>query len=191
MKTLAFVLALTLALHPAFAIPQSQPTLRLAPSVDREVLEMMKAKGTFLVPTVGGPDASFERAKKDEPRNPERLGRLEALLQSIRQTLQQASSVGVKIASGFDASSAAKQGKNADELVAMTKHGIPPLEAIRAATLNAAELMSWQDRVGAVESGKYADLIAVEGDPLADIAVLQQVKFVMKGGSVVKDTLTH
>ena len=51
--------------------------------------------------------------------------------------------------------------------------------------------MSWQDRVGAVEAGKYADLIAVEGDPLTDIAALQQVKFVMKGGTVVKDTLTH
>jgi imidazolonepropionase-like amidohydrolase len=66
-----------------------------------------------------------------------------------------------------------------------------PLQVIRAATLNAAELMSWQDRVGAVEPGKYADLIAVEGDPLTDIAVLQQVKFVMKGGTVVKDTLTR
>jgi imidazolonepropionase-like amidohydrolase len=52
-------------------------------------------------------------------------------------------------------------------------------------------LLSWQDRVGAVEAGKYADLIAVEGDPLTDIAVLQQVKFVMKGGTVVKDILTH
>jgi imidazolonepropionase-like amidohydrolase len=68
---------------------------------------------------------------------------------------------------------------------------MPPLEAIRAATLNAAELMSWQDRVGAIEAGKYADLVAVEGDPLTDIAVLRQVKFVIKGGAVVKDTLTH
>jgi imidazolonepropionase-like amidohydrolase len=68
---------------------------------------------------------------------------------------------------------------------------MPPLEAIRAATLNAAELMGWQDRVGAIEAGKYADLIAVEGDPLADIAVLQQVKFVMKGGAVLKDALAH
>jgi imidazolonepropionase-like amidohydrolase len=68
---------------------------------------------------------------------------------------------------------------------------MPPLEVIRAATLNAAELMSWQDRVGAIEAEKYADLIAVEGDPLTDIAVLQQVKFVMKGGMVVKDTLTR
>ena len=65
------------------------------------------------------------------------------------------------------------------------------MEAIRAATVNAAELMGWQEDVGAVEAGKYADMIAVEGDPLTDIAVLQQVKFVMKGGTVVKDILTH
>jgi imidazolonepropionase-like amidohydrolase len=157
---------------------------------DREDLEMMRAKGTFLVPTVGGPDASFERTK-NEPTTPERRERLESLLRSIQQVIQQAMSLGVKIASGFDASSAAKKGRNADELLALTKHGMPPLEAIRAATLNAAELMSWQDRVGALEPGKYADLIAVEGDPLTDIAVLQQVKFVMKGGMVVKNTLTH
>lgn len=157
---------------------------------DREALEMMKAKGTFLVPTVGGVDASVERAK-NEPTAPERRERLEALLRSIQQNVQQAMSLGVKIASGFDAGSAARQGRNADELVALTKLGMPPLEAIRAATLNAAELMSWQDRVGAIESGKYADLIAVEGDPLIDIAALQQVKFVMKGGTVVKDALTH
>jgi imidazolonepropionase-like amidohydrolase len=100
-------------------------------------------------------------------------------------------SLGVKIASGFDAGSARGQGRNADELVALTKRGMSPLEAIRAATLNAAELMNWEDRVGALEAGRYADLIVVEGDPLADIAVLQQVKFVMKGGTVVKDVLTR
>lgn len=98
---------------------------------------------------------------------------------------------GVKIASGFDASSPDRQGKNAVELLAMTKRGMPPLEVIRAATTNAAELIGWQDRVGALEPGKYADLIAVEGDPLNDITVLQHVRFVMKGGSVVKDTLAH
>src|SRR5437667_227384 len=84
-----------------------------------------------------------------------------------------------------------RQAKNADEFVALTKRGMPPLEAIRAATLNAAELMNWQDRVGAIEAGKYADFIAVEGDPLSDIAVLRQVEFVMKGGTVVKDILPH
>jgi imidazolonepropionase-like amidohydrolase len=130
---------------------------------DRESLEMMKAHGTFLVPT-GAIDA---------------------------RVLQQAMSLGVKIASGFDATAPGRQGKNADELVALTKRGMPPLEAIRAATVNAAELMGWQENIGAVEVGKYADLIAVEGDPLTDIAVLQEVKFVMKGGTIVKDILTH
>jgi imidazolonepropionase-like amidohydrolase len=69
--------------------------------------------------------------------------------------------------------------------------GLPPIEAIRAATINAADLMGWQDRVGALEPGKLADLIAVDGDPLADITVLQNVKFVMKGGAVVKDAISH
>jgi imidazolonepropionase-like amidohydrolase len=55
--------------------------------------------------------------------------------------------------------------------------------------VNAAELLGWQDDIGAVEAGKYADLIGVDGDPLADITVLQHVEFVMKGGTVVKDTL--
>ena len=157
---------------------------------DRETLEMMKAKGIFLVPTVGVVDASLERTR-NEPMTPERRERREALLRSIQQSVQQAMSLGVKIASGFDAGGAANQGKNADELLALTRRGMPPMEAIRAATINAAELLSWQDRVGALEPGHYADLIAVEGDPLTDIAVLQQVKFVMKGGTVVKDSLTH
>jgi len=64
---------------------------------------------------------------------------------------------------------------------------VPPLEAIRAATLSAAELLGWRDRVEVIEAGRYADIIAVQGDPLADITVLTRVEFVMKGGKVVKD----
>ena len=71
----------------------------------------------------------------------------------------------------------------------MTKRGLTPLEAIQASTINAAELLSWQDKVGALEAGHYGDVIAVDGDPLKDITVLQRVKFVMKGGEVVKDSL--
>src|SRR5207245_10962935 len=110
-----------------------------------------------------------------------------SLLKSIQQAIQEAMRLGVKMALGYDAGSPERQGKNADEFVALTKRGMPPLEAIRAATLNAAELMNWQDRVGSIEAGKYADFIAVEGDPLSDIAVLRQVEFVMKGGTVVKE----
>lgn len=154
---------------------------------DREDIEMMKAKGTFLVPTVGVIDAIFEK-DKDEPTTPEQRKRKEAFLQGIQQEVQQARSLGVKIASGYDASTPERQGRNANELVALTKRGLTPLEAIQAATVNAAELLGWQDRVGAIEAGKYADLIAVDGDPLSDITVVQRVKFVMKGGTVVKGT---
>ena len=159
---------------------------------DREALEMMKAKGVFLVPTIAGTDASVEKYK-NQPES-ERRARIQAFLAkrllAIQQSMQLAMSLGVKIAMGYDAASAERQGKNADELVAMAKRGMPPLEAIRAATLNAAELMNWQDGVGALEPGKYADIIAVDGDPLTDISILQQVKFVMKGGTIVKDILT-
>ncbi|HEY6386532.1 MAG TPA: amidohydrolase family protein [Candidatus Acidoferrum sp.] len=107
---------------------------------DRQSLEMMKAKGVYLVPTL----------------------------------------------SVVDAARAELHGRNADELVAMTKRGLTPIEAIRAATTNAAELLAWPDRVGSVEAGKYADLIAVEGDPVGDVTVLRNVKFVMKGGKVMR-----
>ena len=151
---------------------------------DHEDLEMMKAKGTFLVPTVGAIEAWAE-AHKNDPLTPEQRKKQAAFLQKMQDSIQAARSLGVKIAAGFDPSSAEEHGRNATELAAMVKLGLPALETIQAATVNAAELLSWQDRVGALEPGHYADLIAVDGDPLADIAVLQHVKFVMKGGTVV------
>ena len=156
---------------------------------NREDLEMMKANGTFLVPTLGVVYALSEPQKYDTM-TPEQRRRRESFRQGMQQIIQLANSLGVKIASGFDASSPDNQGKNANEIIALTLVGMTPLQAIRAATLNASELMGWQDRVGAIEAGKYADLIAVEGDPLSDIAAIQQVKFVMKGGKVVKDALS-
>jgi imidazolonepropionase-like amidohydrolase len=66
---------------------------------------------------------------------------------------------------------------------------LPPVEAIRAATTNAAELMGWSDKVGSIEPGKYADVIAVSGDPVADVGEFEHVKFVMKGGVIVKNEL--
>ena len=147
---------------------------------------MIKSRGIFLVPTLGGIDEMMEQHKGDKL-TPEQQKRREAFLHGIDEGLQQAMSLHIKIASGFDASRAGRHGKNANELIAMVKHGMSPLDAIRAATVNAAELMGWEPNVGAVEAGKYADLIAAEGDPLADISVLQRVDFVMKGGLVVKD----
>src|SRR5512134_653665 len=71
-------------------------------------------------------------------------------------------------------------------LEGLQAEGIPPADVLRAATVDGAELMGWSDRVGSLEAGKLADVIAVDGDPLADVAALQQVRFVMKGGTVVR-----
>jgi len=93
---------------------------------------------------------------------------------------------GVKIAFGTDAGPF-PHGTQAKEFEYMVRFGMTPAQALRCATSVAAELMGWQDRVGSIEKGKFADLIAVAGDPLADISELERVKFVMKGGEVVKN----
>lgn len=157
--------------------------------INREDLELMKTKGTFLVPTVGGTYASFERHQNDVVA-PEVRQKREKVVAGIQDEIHMAKSLDVKMAAGFDASGAAGQGKNANELLGMTKFGLSPLEAIQASTINAAELLSWEDRVGALEPSLYADVIAVDGDPLTDITELQRVKFVMKGGTVVKDEIS-
>jgi imidazolonepropionase-like amidohydrolase len=68
--------------------------------------------------------------------------------------------------------------------------GVPALDTIRAVTINAAEMLGWSDRIGTIESGKFADLVAVAGDPIADITELERVKFVMKDGQIVRNQLT-
>jgi imidazolonepropionase-like amidohydrolase len=140
---------------------------------DRSVLQLMKSKGIYLVPTLS----------TVSPKSP-------ALFDAARQTMHMAQEIGVKIADGSDASSVTRHGKNAGELEAMTQRGLTPIEAIRAATLSAADLIGWSDKVGDLEVGKFADLIAVDGDPTVDITALQKVVFVMKGGRVVKDQRT-
>lgn len=154
--------------------------------INREDLEIMKAQGTFLVPTIGVIDSMIDAQKIGATAAEDRKW-VAPLLEGIQQEMQIAKALGVKMAAGFDAATPELQGKNASELVALTKRGLTPLEAIQAATIHAAELLNWQDNVGALESGHYADMIAVDGDPLADVAVLQHVKFVMKGGAVVKE----
>jgi len=149
---------------------------------DRPDLEMMKAKDVYWVPTLG---SYFYRAESAS--SPAAREYMQGVLQRARQNIAIARELGVKFANGFDASSAEGHGQNAKEITAMAKLGLPPIEAIRAATTSAAGLMGWQDKVGSIEAGKYADLIAVAGDPLADIGELEHVKFVMKGGVVVKN----
>ena len=155
---------------------------------DRQAMEMIKEKGVFLVPTVGVIDENLQERQND-PMSPEQRHRIDEFLHGVKQEIQLAKDLGIKMASGFDASSARLQGKNAEELVGLVKRGLNPADAIRCATVNAAELLGWDDRVGAIEAGKYADLIGVEEDPLTDITILQHVQFVLKSGTVVKSKL--
>jgi imidazolonepropionase-like amidohydrolase len=104
----------------------------------------------------------------------------------VRQNVGHAFASGVKVAFGTDAA-VYPHGLNAHEFAVYVKLGMTPAQAIQTATVNAADLLGWSDKVGTVEAGKWADLIAVDGDPLQDVTRLQQVKFVMKGGTVVKN----
>jgi imidazolonepropionase-like amidohydrolase len=151
---------------------------------DRATLELMKSRGVYLVPTLSVIDAIVARAP-DRWTSPDDR----AFLESVRQAVATSKELGVKIANGSDPDSIERHGRNAEELEAMTRRGLSPLEAIRAATTTAADLIGWPGEVGAIEVGKFADLIAVNGDPIADITVLQHVGFVMKGGRIIKKEL--
>ncbi len=104
----------------------------------------------------------------------------------IQGTFAKVRGVGVKIAFGTDAGVYA-HGKNWMEFVYMTEAGMPPLEAIKAATVNASQLLGLSDKTGTIEVGKWADIIAVEGDPVKDIHAMGQVRFVMKEGIIYKN----
>lgn len=152
---------------------------------DRAALQLMKTRGTYLVPTLSVVDASMAKHFGGSAYSP----RAVAFLETLKQTMTMAKEIGVKIADGSDPSAASRHGQNALELEAMTKRGLTPIEAIRAATISAADLLGWSDKVGTLEVGKFADLIAVEGDPTVDIKTLQKTTFVMKGGQVIKDNV--
>lgn len=101
------------------------------------------------------------------------------------KALEQAVPAGVKIAFGTDAG-VSLHGRNADEFELMVAHGMTPAQAIVAATRNAADLLGLGDKVGSLEPGKHADLIAVRGNPLEDVTVLKRVDVVVKGGEVFR-----
>jgi len=166
------------------ALEAGVDSIEHASFADESSLKLMKEKGAFLVTT----KAVFMERVETSP-DPDVKARARSVIENARRLLPLALEMGVKIASGFDPASPDKHGKNANEIVVLSKLGLSPIDAIRAATVNAAELMGWSEKVGSLEAGKFADLIAVSGNPLSDITELQRVKFVMKGGTVVKNEL--
>jgi len=147
----------------------------------RETLEQMKAAGTYLVPTLMA-GHSLEDRLDDFP--PEIAAKARQAIDSVDRMFKTALDVGVPIAYGTDAG-VFPHGKNAGEFALMVGLGMPPLEALKAATSSAADLLGIADRVGTLEAGKLADLVAVPGDPTADITATERPVLVMKEGRVV------
>jgi imidazolonepropionase-like amidohydrolase len=143
----------------------------------------MKEKGTYLVPTIYLGDWFME--------NYQRIGvpefmveKAKVVMPAARQNIGRAFKAGVKVAFGTDAA-VYPHGLNAHEFAVMVRLGLTPMQSIQAATVNAADLLGWSDRVGSIEAGRFADIIAVSGDPTSDVTTLEHVSFVMKGGWVV------
>src|SRR5579863_6982211 len=152
--------------------------------INEEDIQLMKQHGTYLVPTLYLSDWFMENYKSLGLTD-DMVAKSKYVMPAARQNIGRAFREGVKVAFGTD-SAVYPHGLNAHEFAVMVKLGLTPLQAIQAATINAADLLGWSDRVGSLEPGRFADLIAVDGDPLQDVTALEQVKFVMKGGEVVK-----
>lgn len=153
--------------------------------MDDEARRLMKRNGTWYVPTISA--GKWVAALAEEE------GKLPAVVRpkaaavgpQIQDTFAAAWDAGVKIAFGTDAG-VSPHGSNAREFAYMVEAGMPPMAALRSATVHAAELLRVSDELGSVAPGKYADIVAVAGDPLADITVLEEVAFVMKDGVIYR-----
>lgn len=153
---------------------------------DTDSYKLMKQHGTYLVPTLLVADTVVQIAKSRPDALPPSSAKKALEVGPITiNNLKAAYKAGVKIAFGTD-QALSPHGQNAKEFALMVRAGMTPMDAIIAATSNAADLLGAAADVGSVQPGRYADIIAVAGDPLADVTELERVRFVMKGGAVVK-----
>jgi imidazolonepropionase-like amidohydrolase len=155
--------------------------------IDDEGIALAKQHGTYLVFDIYNDDFILSEGTKagmlpESIEKEKKIGRLQ------RENFRHAFQSGAKIAFGTDAG-VYPHGDNARQFSKMVEWGMKPIDAIQSATLSAANLIGLPDKIGSLEPGHYADLIAVNGDPLTDVKVLENVKFVLKGGSVVKNDL--
>jgi imidazolonepropionase-like amidohydrolase len=153
--------------------------------MDDNSIATLKKNGTYIVPTLYLMDWNRENLSKRNA--PDFVVRKMQSVSAVGQNnLKKAFAAGVKVAFGTDAA-VYPHGLNAHEFAVYVRLGMTPLQAIQTATINASDLLGWSAKVGTLEPGKWADVIAVDGDPLTDVATLEQVKFVMKGGEVIKN----
>jgi imidazolonepropionase-like amidohydrolase len=154
--------------------------------MDDEVIRLFKQTGAYYVPTLSTVNGYLERlAANPNAYAPDVKAQIDWRIGITGKSLQRAYPAGVKIAFGTDAG-VSKHGRNADEFELLVKYGMPPVEALKAATVNAADLLGLSREIGTIEVGKSADIIAVSGDPLQDVTVLKKVNFVMARGDVVE-----
>jgi len=150
-----------------------------------ESIATLKKNGTYLVPTLYLLDWNKETmAKRNMPDYIQK--KMQMVGAQAENNARKAFQAGVKIALGTDAA-VYPHGLNAHEFEVYTRLGMTNLQAIQSSLINGADLLGWSDKIGTIEPGKWADIIAVDGDPLTDIKVLQHVRFVMKGGTVYKN----
>jgi imidazolonepropionase-like amidohydrolase len=153
--------------------------------IDDAGIAAMKEHGTYLVPTLYLGDWMMENAEQTHM-PPPLMAKAREVIPAARKNIAHAFTSGVKVAFGTDAA-VYPHGLNGREFAVMVKLGLTPLQAIQAATVNAADLLGWSGKVGSLEPGAWADVVAVDGDPVKDVTTLERVKFVMKGGEVVKN----
>jgi imidazolonepropionase-like amidohydrolase len=153
--------------------------------IDDEGIKLAKEHGTYLVLDIYNDDYILSHGAEagmlpESIEKEKKIGRLQ------RENFRRAFEAGAKIAFGTD-SGVYPHGDNAKQFAKMVEWGMKPMDAIQAATIRAADLIGWSDKVGTLEAGHYADLVATNGDPLSDVRALESVTFVMKGGVVVRN----
>ena len=154
--------------------------------MDDETIELLKKNGTYYVPTITAGKSVADSAKIPGYYPPLVVPKAIETGPKIQGTFAKAYKAGVKIAFGTDAG-VFMHGKNYMEFQYMVEAGMPPMAAIQSATIVAADLLGVKDKLGSIEKGKLADIIAVEGDPLTNISAMKNVTFVMKEGEVYKE----
>lgn len=154
--------------------------------LDEEDLNLMKQKGTYYVPTLMAVQGLTEQIQKGVAIPPAIRPKAEAAIAAIHQTFQRALAKGVKIGLGTDAA-VYPHGRNAEEFHQMVDLGMKPIAALKAGTSADAELLGMSDKIGTLESGKLADIVAVPGNPVENIRQTEHVFFVMKEGTIFKN----